>query len=169
MDALPTHEDATVHVSAGVKPSPAKPDVLWLCQVTGLPVALGECLECARHRARRECQFDGTVLRALANSLTADETLLELRKVAAAANITLLRVTSLLGCTCQAWYDLTMGRPLERPSDHWARLRGVIIHAAMESVAAAEGVLPEIRLHASLEATWASKPGFPAGWTTMTR
>ena len=33
---------------------PLAPDVLWLCQVTGVPVALTECLECARHRMRRD-------------------------------------------------------------------------------------------------------------------
>jgi CRISPR/Cas system-associated exonuclease Cas4 (RecB family) len=130
---------------------PLAPDVLWLCQVTGVPVALTECLECARHRMRRECQFDGTVLRALANSLALDETLLELRKLAEAAGVMLFRATSLLGCARQAWYELQCGRPLEKPSDHWARLRGVIIHAAMESVAGGDGVLSEIRLHVSLE------------------
>ncbi len=127
------------------------PDVLWLCQVTGQPVGLSECLECARHRMRRECQFDGTVLRALANSLTADETLQDLRKLAEAAGVTLFRATSLLGCARQAWYELNFGRPLEKPLEHWARLRGVIIHAAMETVASGDGVLSEIRLRASLE------------------
>jgi CRISPR/Cas system-associated exonuclease Cas4 (RecB family) len=134
--------------AAGVPPTTR---VLWLCQVTGEKVPLAVCLECARQRSRRDCQFDEAILRALANSLAADEALAELNSLAESAGATVLRVTSLLGCARQTWYGLQGGRPLEKPANHWARLRGVIIHAALENLARGEGVVTEIRLHASLE------------------
>jgi len=64
--------------------------------------------------------------------------------------VALLRVTSLLGCTRQAWYGLHGRPPLEKPSEHWSRLRGTIFHAALESLAG-ENAVAETRLIASLE------------------
>ena len=102
----------------------------WLCEVTGQPVLLATCLECARHRQQPACPFPPTILRALAHSLAGEAELVELRALAAEAKVALLRVTSLLGCTRQAWYALHSPAPLEKPNRHWARLRGTIFHAA---------------------------------------
>lgn len=126
----------------------------WLCEVTGQPVLLATCLECARHRQQLACPFPPTILAALARSLAGETELVELRALAAEAKVALLRVTSLLGCTRQAWYALHGPAPLEKPSRHWARLRGTIFHAALESLAG-EDVVAEVRLVARLEATGA--------------
>jgi len=75
----------------------------WLCEVTGQPVLLATCLECARHRQQLACPFPPTILAALARSLAGETELVELRALAAEAGVALLRVTSLLGCTRQAW------------------------------------------------------------------
>jgi len=123
---------------------------LWLCELTAQPISLHDCLECAEHRRVPACPFPPTMLRALANSMKADDRLLEAQALARATGITLFRVTSLLGCTRQAWYNLHGPAPLEKPSDHWARLRGTIFHAALESLAGEE-VVAETRLIASLE------------------
>jgi CRISPR/Cas system-associated exonuclease Cas4 (RecB family) len=123
---------------------------LWLCETTGLPIPLHECLECAEHRQIPACPFPPTVLKALANSMRGDDGLLEALALAKRAGVALLRVTSLLGCTRQAWYGLQGPGPLEKPSEHWSRLRGTIFHAALESLAGEE-TLAETRLIASLE------------------
>jgi len=103
---------------------------IWLCETTGQPIPLHDCLECAEHRQVPVCPFPPTVLKALANSLRGDDGLLEALALAKRAGVALLRVTSLLGCTRQAWYALQGPGPLEKPSEHWARLRGTIFHAA---------------------------------------
>ncbi len=122
----------------------------WLCEITGQPVPLHDCLACAEHRQAPACPFPPTMLRALANSMQGDDTLAEAKALARAKNVALLRVTSLLGCTRQAWYG-QHGRPLlEKPSDHWSRLRGTIFHAALESLAG-EDAIAETRLITSLE------------------
>ena len=123
----------------------------WLCEVTGQPVPLAACLECARHRQQQACPFPPTILRALARSLAGEAELVELRTLAAEAGVALLRVTSLLGCTRQAWYGLHGAAPLETPGRHWARLRGTIFHAALESLAG-EDAVAEVRLVARLDA-----------------
>lgn len=122
----------------------------WLCEVTGQPTPLATCLECARHRQQPACPFPPTILRALARSLAGEAELVELRALAAEAGVALLRVTSLLGCTRQAWYALHGPAPLETPGRHWARLRGTIFHAALESLAG-EDAVAEVRLVARLE------------------
>jgi CRISPR/Cas system-associated exonuclease Cas4 (RecB family) len=123
---------------------------IWLCEITGQPVALHDCLECAEHRRLPACPFPPTVLKALANSMRADDGLLEAQALAQRAGVALLRVTGLLGCTRQAWYSLHASPPLEKPSEHWSRLRGTIFHAALESLAG-ENAVAETRLIASLE------------------
>ena len=123
---------------------------IWLCETTGHPIPLHDCLECAEHRQVPACPFPPTMLKALANSMKGDDGLLEAQALAQRAGVALLRVTSLLGCTRQAWYYLH-GRPsLEKPSEHWSRLRGTIFHAALESLAG-EHTVAETRLIASLE------------------
>ena len=122
----------------------------WLCEVTGQPVLLATCLECARHRQQLACPYPPSILRALARSLAGETELVELRALAAEANVALLRVTSLLGCTRQAWFGLHGPAPLETPSRHWARLRGTIFHAALEALAG-EDAVAEVRLVARLE------------------
>ena len=126
------------------------PTCCWLCETTGRPIPLHDCLECAEHRQVPACPFPPTVLKALANSLRGDDGLLEALALAKRAGVALLRVTSLLGCTRQAWYALQGPGPLEKPSEHWARLRGTIFHAALESLAGEEA-LAETRLIVSLE------------------
>ena len=125
-------------------------NALWLCEITGGPIPLHDCLECAEHRQAPACPFPPTMLKALANSMQGDDTLVEAKALARAQNVALLRVTSLLGCTRQAWYGQRGRPPLEKPSEHWARLRGTIFHAALESLAGEEA-LAETRLIASLE------------------
>ena len=90
------------------------------------------------------------MLRALAKSMEGDVELVEAKALAKRVGVVLLRVTTLLGCTRQAWYSLGGPPPLERPSRHWSRLRGSIFHAALESLAGAETVA-EARLVTSLE------------------
>ena len=125
-------------------------NAFWLCEITGQAIPLHDCLECAGHRQVPACPFPSTVLKALANSMRGDDGLLEAQALAQRAGVALLRVTSLLGCTRQAWYYLH-GRPLlEKPSEHWSRLRGTIFHAALESLAG-EHAVAETRLIASLE------------------
>ncbi len=102
------------------------------------------------HRRLPACPFPPTVLKALANSMRADDGLLEAQALAQRAGVALLRVTGLLGCTRQAWYGLHAAPPLEKPSEHWSRLRGTIFHAALESLAG-ENAVAETRLIASLE------------------
>jgi len=123
---------------------------LWLCEITSQPIPLHDCLECAEHRQVPACPFPPTVLKALANSMRGDDGLLEAQALALRAGVALLRVTSLLGCTRQAWYGLHGRPPLEKPSEHWSRLRGTIFHAALESLAG-EHAVAETRLIASLE------------------
>lgn len=122
----------------------------WLCEVTGRPIPLHDCLECAEHRRVPVCPFPATVLKALANSMKSDDGLLEAQALTRRAGVALLRVTGLLGCVRQAWYAQRHPAPLQRPSEHWARLRGTIFHAALESLAG-EPALAEQRLIASLE------------------
>lgn len=100
---------------------------LWLCEVTGEPVALHDCLACARERRRPACQFNPAILRALANAQEPDEVL----EVLGQLGFPIIRVSSLVGCPRKAWYERTSGRPLEKPSEHWARLRGTIFHEAL--------------------------------------
>ena len=124
---------------------------LWLCELTGQSVSQHACLECAEQRQAPACPFPPTMLRALANSMQGDDTLVEAKQLAREKGIALLRVTSLLGCIRQAWYGQHGRPPLEKPSEHWSRFRGTIFHAALESLAGAQ-IVAETRLIASLEA-----------------
>jgi hypothetical protein len=94
------------------------PAVRWLCEVSARPVPLHDCLECARHRLLPACPFPPTLLKALARSMEGDAELAEARALARRAGVAVLRVTSLLGCTRQAWYGLHGPPPLEKPSRH---------------------------------------------------
>jgi len=134
--------------------TPSGPSVqrpLWLCDVTQAPVAPSVCLACARNGRPQSCNFTPPVLEALRSSMRLDESLKTIYSLARQQHITVLRVSSLTGCTRQAWYRLTQGVPLETPSRHWARLRGTIFHKALESMAE-KSVLAEQRFVVDLRA-----------------
>ncbi len=128
------------------------PAPLWLCDVTKEPVAPDACLACSRNGRPHACSFTPPVLAALRNSMRSDSALRAIYALARQQGKTVLRVSSLTGCTRQAWYRLTQGTPLETPSRHWARLRGTIFHKALESMAG-ETVLAEQRFVVDL-APW---------------
>ena len=132
---------------------PATPALapLWLCDVTKEPVAPDVCLACARNGRPNACSFTPPVLEALRSSMMSDSALNAIYSLAAQQGVTVLRVSSLTGCTRKAWYRLTQGTPLETPSRHWARLRGTIFHKALESMAE-ESVLAEQRFVVDLRA-----------------
>ncbi len=108
---------------------------LWLCDVTKEPVAPDACLACARNGRPEGCSFTPPILEALRSSMKSDAALRAIYSWAAQQDVTVLRVSSLTGCTRKAWYRLIQGTPLETPSRHWARLRGTIFHKALESMA----------------------------------
>ena len=108
---------------------------LWLCDVTKQPVVFEDCLACSRYNRPNSCSFTPPVLQALKASMKGDPALRAIYSWAAQQGVTVMRVSSLTGCTRQAWYKLTQGIPLETPSRHWARLRGTIFHKALESMA----------------------------------
>jgi len=120
------------------------PAPLWLCDVTKQPVAADDCLACSRNGRPNACSFTPPILEALRSSMKGDPALKAIHSLAAQQGVTVLRVSSLTGCTRQAWYRLTQGIPLETPSRHWARLRGTIFHKALESMAE-KSVLAEQR------------------------
>jgi len=108
---------------------------LWLCDVTKEPVAPDKCLACARNGRPNGCNFTPPILEALRSSMQNDSSLRAIYSWAKQQNVTILRVSSLTGCTRKTWYRLTQGTPLEAPSRHWARLRGTIFHKALENMA----------------------------------
>lgn len=109
--------------------SPAQP--MWLCEVTATPVTPAACLACARQRLQPSCSFNPALLKALAAANQPDLSIEGLRQV----GYPVLRVSSLVGCARKAWYARQGGGPpLEKPSEHWARLRGTIFHAALENM-----------------------------------
>ncbi len=61
---------------------------LWLCETTGQPVSQHDCLDCAEHRRVLTCPFPPTMLRALANSIQGDDTLVEAKQLAREKGIT---------------------------------------------------------------------------------
>lgn len=105
-------------------------DPLWLCEVTHEPVTVAACLACARERRQPTCPFNPALLRALAAANEPDAALSGLHQT----GYPVLRVSSLTGCVRKSWYSLRAERRLETPSDHWARLRGTIFHAALEQM-----------------------------------
>lgn len=139
--AQPSH----VQTAAGQGATP-----LWLCELSGDPVAPQACFSCARQRLRDECDFTPAILRALHASMQADPALQAVYALATQAGVTVLRVSSLTGCTRQAWYRLTQHTPLEKPSRHWARLRGSIFHRALENMAGKD-IVAERRFVVSLQ------------------
>ena len=122
--------DQTEIVPTNMSPAP-----LWLCDVTKEPVSPEACLACSRNGRPNACSFTPPVLEALRSSMKHDGQLNAIYSLAEQQGKTVLRVSSLTGCTRQAWYKLTQGVPLETPSRHWARLRGTIFHKALESMA----------------------------------
>jgi len=129
---------------------PWKAIPFWLCEVTGDPVTPEPCLTCARQRQQAECDFTPAILRALHASMQADPALQAVYALAKQAGVTVLRVSSLTGCTRQAWYRITQHTPLEKPSRHWARLRGSIFHKALENMAGKD-IVAERRFVVSLQ------------------
>jgi CRISPR/Cas system-associated exonuclease Cas4 (RecB family) len=105
-------------------------DPLWLCEVSAQPVTRADCLACARERRQPTCAFNPALLRALAAANEPDAALTGLHQT----GYPVLRVSSLTGCIRQSWYSLRSERRLEKPSEHWSRLRGVIFHAALEQM-----------------------------------
>ncbi len=104
----------------------------WICEVTERPVKAKDCIRCAWQATGCPVAAPG-LLKALANSLRDDEALAAVKAV---ARIPVIRVTSLVGCRRKAWYDARPDeyqRPPEKPSQMWARLRGVIFHKGMEN------------------------------------
>ncbi len=116
-------------------PQASSPTPLWLCDITQEPVAADACLACSRNGRPNACAFTPPIIEALRSSMRTDAALKAIYSLAAQQGVTVLRVSSLTGCTRQAWYRLTQGTPLETPSRHWARLRGTIFHKALESMA----------------------------------
>ena len=108
--------------------NPTQP--LWLCEITDQPVTVPACLACARERREAACPFNPAILRALAAANEPDAALCGLHQT----GYPVLRVSSLTGCVRKSWYSLRAERRLEKPSDHWARLRGTIFHAALEQM-----------------------------------
>jgi CRISPR/Cas system-associated exonuclease Cas4 (RecB family) len=82
--------------------------------------------------------------------MQSDPALQAVYALAQQAGVTVLRVSSLTGCTRQAWYRIKQHTPLEKPSRHWARLRGTIFHRALEDMAGKE-VVTERRFVVSLQ------------------
>ncbi len=146
----PTHTKPNGNDAASVPATQASPP-LWLCDVTKQPVATDDCLACSRNGRPNSCSFTPPILEALRASMKSDPALKAIHSLAAQQGVTVLRVSSLTGCTRQAWYRLTQGTPLETPSRHWARLRGVIFHKALESMAE-KSVLAEQRFVVDLRA-----------------
>ena len=127
------------------------PAPLWLCDISQQPVIADDCLACARNGRPNACSFTPPVLEALRSSMQSDAALNAIYSLAQQQGVTVLRVSSLTGCTRQAWYRLSQGTPLETPSRHWARLRGSIFHRALQSMAH-KSVLAEQRFVVDLRA-----------------
>jgi CRISPR/Cas system-associated exonuclease Cas4 (RecB family) len=102
----------------------------WLCEVTEDPVTVSACLDCARERRQPSCPFNPALLKALAGANEPDAALAGLHQT----GYPVLRVSSLTGCVRRTWYSLRAEGRLERPSQHWARLRGTIFHQALENM-----------------------------------
>lgn len=118
--------------------------VMWLCETTHEPIPVDECLACSRSGARPECPFTPALLKALRAALEDDPALAAIRQI----GIPVIRVTDLVGCARRAWYRQARNEPLEPPSKHWARLRGVIFHESLARMG--EGIV-ERRVAVSLE------------------
>ena len=116
-------------------PTAQAEEPLWLCDVTRDPVTPTACFACSRNGRPNACSFTPPILEALKTSMQSDPSLRAIYSWAKQQGKTIIRVSSLTGCTRQAWYRLTQGTPLETPSRHWARLRGTIFHRALEEMA----------------------------------
>lgn len=117
---------------------------VWLCEVTRAPVTYAACISCARTRQQPSCPFPPTLLTALHAANQPDDVVEAIRHT----GYPVLRVSSLLGCKYKSWLGRNQGYPLETPSEHWARLRGTLIHKAIEEMGAAGSGLIEQRLTA---------------------
>ena len=115
---------------------------VWLCEVTKQPVAYAACIACARRRERPSCPYPPHLLSALYAANQPDDVVEGIRHT----GYPVVRVSTLLGCKRQAWLGRTAGYPLETPTDHWARLRGSLIHRAIEEMGGDAEGLAEQRL-----------------------
>ena len=111
---------------------------VWLCEVTRAPVSYGACITCARNRQQPSCPFPPTLLTALHAANQPDDVVEAIRHT----GYPVLRVSSLLGCKHKSWLGRNHGYPLETPSEHWARLRGTLIHKAIDEKIIAQGPQP---------------------------
>ena len=93
-------------------PATTSPAPLWLCDVTKQPVTAEDCLTCSRHHRPNACAFTPPVLQALRSAMRSDPALRAIYALARQQNVTVLRVSSLTGCTRQAWYRLSQGTPV---------------------------------------------------------
>ncbi len=123
---------------------------LWKCEVTEEPVLPHECLQCARTRRILRCPVRSPgLLKALARSLRDDA---GLEAVKAIAQVPIVRISGLTGCRRKTWYDIRESRPLEKPSDMWARLRGVVFHRGLENGDAGEEMRLFVRIAGAIVA-----------------
>lgn len=145
-----SNPDASQETTSSSNPSePAKywrvgkeTEPVWLCEVTHEPVAYAACLACAHQRLRPECPYPPHLLAALHAATLPDDVVEGIRHT----GYPVVRVSSLLGCKHQSWLGRTQGYPLETPGDHWARLRGSLIHRAIEEMGGSAEGLSEKRL-----------------------
>ena len=136
---------------------------MWVCQVTGRPVDLEECLSCARSRYVPECPLDAPILAAMASANEEDQVVETLRQT----GFPVVRVSSLTGCPLAAWYrehGFTPG--LEPPMRFWARTRGTVFHRAFEQFSM--GRLTEKRVFLFLEEPGAFVTGRVDGYDPTT-
>jgi CRISPR/Cas system-associated exonuclease Cas4 (RecB family) len=122
----------------------AKTQPVWLCEVSLTPVTYQRCLGCAQQRLEPACPFPPQLLAALHAANQPDDVVEGIRHT----GYPVIRVSSLLGCKYRSWLGRNEGYPLETPTDHWARLRGSLIHRAIEEMGADAGGLTEKRLTA---------------------
>ena len=118
---------------------------VWLCEVTREPVTYPACITCAEQRTQPDCPFPPHLLAALHEANQPDDVVEGIRHT----GYPVVRVSSLLwaASTRRGW-GANQGFPLETPTDHWARLRGTLIHRAIEEMGADAEGLTEKRLTA---------------------
>ena len=117
---------------------------VWLCEVSKEPVTYAACLACARAVQQPECPFPPHLIAALHAANQPDDVVESIRHT----GYPVIRVSSLLGCKLKSWLGRREGFPLETPRDHWARLRGTLIHKAIEEMGMDAQGLTEKRLSA---------------------
>ena len=114
--------------------------------MTENPVSYSDCLACAQQRLQPDCPFPPHLLAALYAANQPDDVVEGMRHT----GYPVVRVSSLLGCKYKSWLGRTEGYPLETPREYWARLRGTLIHRAIEEMGLDAEGLTEKRLSAFL-------------------